>query len=152
MRRWGRLCGVCVVCESARRRRGAVPALHERFSRHLDGELAIRSTIFLSEAAGYPLDREDPLLRSARHEPALMAEQIKQAVITFLRAECAQRPVLFVIDDLQWCDAPTVRVLEAAFFALEDLPFAVLGLARPEIDEIFPNLLGGRAVSIVLRP
>ncbi len=143
-----RLCGLRERETAAR----AVPALHERFSRHLDGELAIRSTIFLSEAAGYPLDREDPLLRSARHEPALMAEQIKQAVVTFLRAECAQRPVLFVIDDLQWCDAPTVRVLEAAFLALEDLPFAVLGLARPEIDEIFPKILGGRAVSIGLRP
>lgn len=143
-----RLCGLREREGAAR----AVPLLRERLRRHLEGDVTSRAVAFLSEAAGYPLDGEDPLLRAARHEPALMAEQIQQAVLTFLRAECAQRPVLFVIDDLQWCDAPTVRVLQAATLALEDLPFAVLGLARPEIEEVFPKILGGRAVSIVLRP
>lgn len=143
-----RLCGLRDRELSAR----AVPMLRERLGCHLEGELASRSTAFLSEAAGYPPEEEDSLLRAARQEPALMAEQIKQAVISFLRAECAVRPVLIVVDDLQWCDAPTVRVLEAALLALEDLPFALLGLARPEVDEIFPKLLSGRAVPIVLRP
>ena len=37
------------------------------------------------------------------------------------------------------------------FAALEDLPFAVHSLARWR-SMIFPSLLGGRAVSIVLQP
>lgn len=143
-----RLCGVREQQAEA----SARLALRERLGRYLDAERAARVSAFLSEAAGYQVHSDDPLLRSARQEPAVMAEQIKQALITFLRAECEQRPVLLVIDDLQWCDSPTVQALNAAFHALEDLPFAVLGLARPEVDEIFPSLLGGRAVSIVLRP
>ena len=41
-----------------------------------------------------------------------------------------------------------VQALNAAFHALEDLPFAVHRLARPEVDD-FLSLLGGRAVSII---
>ena len=63
-----------------------------------------------------------------------MAEQIKQALITFLRAECEQRPVLLVIDDLQWCDSPTVQALECG----------VSCAGRSAVCRAGPGAAGGR--------
>ena len=45
-----------------------------------------------------------------------------------------------VIDDLQWVDAPTVRIVTDALTAVADRPWLVLGLARPEIHDVFPHL------------
>lgn len=95
---------------------------------------------FLGELAGIPTGAESAPVRAARAEPRLMAEQIQRAFIAFLRAECAHAPVMLVLEDLQWSDALTVKLIDAALRQTEEMPFFVLALARPEVKDVFPQL------------
>jgi hypothetical protein len=79
-------------------------------------------------------------LRAARQDPRIMGEQIRAAFEALLAAETAAHPVLLVLDDLHWADAPSLRVIEAALRALDRRPWMVLALGRPELADAFPNL------------
>ncbi|HEX4513144.1 MAG TPA: tetratricopeptide repeat protein, partial [Polyangiaceae bacterium] len=66
---------------------------------------------------------------------------------------CRAHPVLFILEDLHWGDAPSVAFVDAALRALHDLPLTVLALARPEVGDLFPALWAERDVEHVrLRP
>jgi eukaryotic-like serine/threonine-protein kinase len=94
------------------------------------------------------------LLRAARRDPLAMAEQVERAWLAWLGAACAAGPVVLVLDDLQWGDARTVALVEAALreLALTDASLLVLALARPEVDERFPGLWAGHVQRLSLRP
>jgi serine/threonine protein kinase len=74
------------------------------------------------------------------HERGVLREQIEQAFVQFMTALTAIGPVLFVIEDLQFVDALSVRVLHRMLGELEERPLMVLGLGRPEVHSIFPKL------------
>ncbi|WP_437521150.1 protein kinase [Sorangium sp. So ce726] len=96
---------------------------------------------FLGELVGAPFpDEGDVQLQAARQSPVLMGDRIRQAFEDFVRAECQRQPVLLVLEDLHWGDLPTVRLIDAALQHARDLPLLVLALARPEVDELFPEL------------
>jgi hypothetical protein len=60
--------------------------------------------------------------------------------------------VVLVLEDLQWGDALTLKLVEAALRDLTQEKLFVLALGRPELEEIFPRLLGDqRALSLSLR-
>ncbi|WP_437629466.1 protein kinase domain-containing protein [Sorangium sp. So ce854] len=100
---------------------------------------------FLGEIVGAPFPDEDSLpLRSARRDAPLMADQVRAAFLDFLGAACAEAPVLVLLEDLHWGDRPTVLLLDAALRTLEERPFFVLALARPEVRDVFPRLWEGR--------
>src|SRR5262249_45365480 len=89
---------------------------------------------FLGERGGVPFPDEDNVkLRAARQDPLIMGEQITQAMLDFLRAECAAHPTLLILEDLHWGDALTVKLCEAALRRLMGSPLMVLALARPEV-------------------
>ena len=90
---------------------------------------------------GAPSDR-----RGSRADPVLMYARLRRAFCDFLAAECALNPVVLVLDDLQWVDALTPRLVDAALGALAERPFLVLGFSRPEIADSNPNLWGARGV------
>ncbi|WP_437476897.1 protein kinase [Sorangium sp. So ce1014] len=96
---------------------------------------------FLGELVGatFP-DEGDVPLRAARQSPMLMSDRLRQVFEDFVRAECQRQPVLLVLEDLHWGDLPTVTLVDAALRHARDLPFFVLALARPEVDELFPAL------------
>jgi tetratricopeptide (TPR) repeat protein len=75
-----------------------------------------------------------------------MGEQIGQAWLDLVLAETEAHPLLLVLEDLHWSDPPTVRAVDAALAALESRPFAVIALARPEVNEIFPRLWAERGL------
>ncbi len=52
-----------------------------------------------------------------------------------------REPLLVVLEDLHWGDAPTVTYLGRVLKEGE-LPLMVLALARPEVHEAFPRLIG----------
>ena len=54
-----------------------------------------------------------------------------------------RQPLLLIIDNMRWIDAASLAVLEATLQRLVDLPILLLGLARPEIDELLPRLFEG---------
>lgn len=68
---------------------------------------------------------------------------IGEAVRALLVAACRTQPLLLVIDSMQWIDAASLAVIETALQKLVDLPILLLGLARPEIDELLPRLFEG---------
>ena len=78
--------------------------------------------------------------------PILASDQIAQAFLGFVRAECAVRPVVLALDDLHWGDVPTLKLIYAALRELADRPLLVLALARPHVQELFPQLWADRCV------
>lgn len=104
-----------------------------------------RVSRFLGEVVGAPFpDHEDLPLRAARASVQLMLDQVRSAFVDLLSAECGSAPILLVIEDLQWGDLPTVRLLDAALRDIKDKSFFILALARPEVHERFPKLWAGR--------
>jgi tetratricopeptide (TPR) repeat protein len=112
-----------------------------------DGERT-RVTEYLGELIGVPFPDDDrPILRAARQNPALMAQAIQDAYVDFARAVTGERPMLVVLEDLHWGDAPSVRIFDRALRELEGQPFVVLAFARPEVHELFPQLWSERGCS-----
>ncbi len=102
---------------------------------------------FLGELIGAPsTGRPSPELRSARNDPALMAEWLRRSFAEWLAAECAAGPMLLVLEDLHWGDLPSVAYLGEALRTLGAKPLMVLALARPEVHDVFPSLWKRTAV------
>jgi hypothetical protein len=96
---------------------------------------------FLGELVGAPsLDEPSPRLRSARNNPSVMHEQMRQAFGEWIAAECVKGPLLVVLEDLHWGDAPSMVWLNDALRQVAEGPLMVVALARPEVHETFPKL------------
>ncbi|WP_437991739.1 protein kinase domain-containing protein [Sorangium sp. So ce145] len=120
--------------------------LRARVGRYLSGADLDRVTEFLGEVARIRFSDEGRVeLRAARSDPMLMGDQIRRAFEDFVLAECRAEPVLLVLEDLQWGDVPTVKLIDAAL-ALRDQPLMVLALARPEVETVFPKVWVSRGV------
>jgi eukaryotic-like serine/threonine-protein kinase len=119
-------------------------------SRHVPEPARKRTAAFLGEMAGILFgDDYLPALAAARQDPRLMADQILGAWLDWLEAECAERPVVLVLEDMQWGDVPSVQLVDAALRTLRDRPLMVLALGRPDVDERFPALWAERDVQRV---
>jgi hypothetical protein len=114
-------------------------------SRFLPEKDGPRTAAFLGEMANLPFPDDDLLpLRAARKDPRLMADQKLMAWLDWLEAECNHHPVLLVLEDLHWGDAPSVNFVDAALRVLAEKPLMVLALARPEVDRQFPAIWQAR--------
>jgi hypothetical protein len=115
---------------------------------------ARRVAAFVGEIVGEPFpDEASPELRAARADPAIMTEQLRRAWQELLAAVCAERPVLLILDDLQWGDRPTVRLVGEALRDLDRQPWMVLAFTRPEVHETFPRLWADRnLLEVRLKP
>ncbi len=121
--------------------------LRARVGRHVPASELQRVTEFLGELLQIPFpDDASVQLRAARQEAVLMGDQMRRAWEDFVAAECKASPVLFVLEDLHWGDLPSVELIDHILRNLHDRPFVVLALARPEIDEVFPNLWQDRMI------
>ncbi|HEX2574220.1 MAG TPA: protein kinase [Polyangia bacterium] len=100
-----------------------------------------RVSEFLGELVGihFP-DEASVQLRAARRDPLLMGDQMRRAWEDWLRAEASEQPVLLVLEDLQWGDLPTVKLIDSTLAALHDAPLLVLAIGRPEVFTQFPRL------------
>src|SRR5690606_24168323 len=126
-------------------------ALRDRLARRLSGDDLERIWLFLSELVGAPVDEADAsdALRAARQDPMLLGEAMRRAFTDWIAAECREKPMLLLLEDLHWGDLPSVRFVDAALARAAELPFMVLALARPEVHERFPGLWSERAVQEV---
>ena len=120
--------------------------LRARVSRHVAaGELG-RVTEFLGELIASPVADGSVQLRAARQDAILMGDQMRRAWEDFLAAECAAQPVVLVLEDLHWGDLPSVKCIDSALRNLNESPWMVLALARPEVRELFPELWRDRTL------
>ena len=124
--------------------------LVERVSRHVDREVVPRVAAFLGEIANVPFpDDQNEALRMARQNPQLMGDGMRRSWEDWLAAECAAHPVLLLLEDLHWGDLGTVSFIDAALRNLREQPFMVLALARPDVDDRFPDLWKGRELQTI---
>ena len=97
---------------------------------------------FVAQLAGVRgWSADDEALRAARLDPALMRDRLRDAFHQVIAQACAVRPLLLVLDDVQWVDAASLRLVEDVV-GREDWPLFVLVLARPEIRERAPLFQG----------
>jgi len=83
----------------------------------------------------------------------LTGDLMRAAWIAWLEAECAEHPVVLVLEDLHWGDRASVSFVGAALRALSAQPFLVVGLGRPEALERFPDKwIAESALAIRLGP
>ncbi|MEP7124884.1 MAG: protein kinase [Byssovorax sp.] len=121
-----------------------------RLSARLDGLVLHRATAFLGELIGTPFpDDHDPALRAARESPQLMGDSMCAAWDAWLTTECAAQPVILVLEDLQWGDAATMKLVDSTLRNFRDLPLMVLAFARPEVTTQFPALWSEREVQTI---
>lgn len=127
--------------------------LASRIGQHVSDIQRKRVIEFIGELCSVPFpDELSPKLRAARQNARVMGDQIGMALIEFLRAECQVQPVLLVLEDLHWGDVLSLRLVELALRELDEQPFMVLALGRPETVQLFPNLWSGLTQQIVLHP
>jgi len=134
----GATSGTVLIAESIADRRAKIRAWIER-----RGGGSARLVELLGELVGAPIESAPA---GGRPEATPVTEQLRHAFLSLLRAECAAQPVVLVLEDLQWGDAPTLKLIDAALGALSDQPLMVLALARTKVHEIFPQLWAERAV------
>jgi tetratricopeptide (TPR) repeat protein len=102
---------------------------------------ALRGAVpLLSELVGIPGEVRSPVLESVRAHPQLLREAIADAWDEWLGHRCERGGVLLVLEDLHWGDLGTIELVGRALLADDERPLVVLALARPELDERFPNL------------
>ena len=119
---------------------------HAYVGRLLHGPDARRVAAFLGEMVGMPSSDDLDELRAARQSATRMAAEIGRAFVDLLRGVCALGPVLLVLEDVHWGDYASIQLIDQALRDLEEQPLMVLGLARPEVDELFPGLWAKRGV------
>jgi tetratricopeptide (TPR) repeat protein/tRNA A-37 threonylcarbamoyl transferase component Bud32 len=121
--------------------------LEARVRRHVAPGAAEGVIAFLGELADLPPDGSaDPVLDAVRRDPIVLGDAKRAAFEDFLEAECAAGPVVIVLEDLHWGDAPSVKLVDAALRRLAAQPLFVLALARPEVHDAFPGLWAERGV------
>jgi tetratricopeptide (TPR) repeat protein len=115
---------------------------------------AARVAAHLGEVLGLGgADEERARIGEARLDPERQSEAIRRAWEDFCASVCAPRggaagarPLVLLLEDLHWGDAPSVKLIDAALLALRDRPLFVVALARPEVHELFPGLWAPRGV------
>ena len=67
------------------------------------------------------------------------AEDTARAIAAFLAAGARERPLVVIVDDIQWAEPTLLDLLAGLPSALTEAPVMVLGLARPELLEVRPD-------------
>jgi class 3 adenylate cyclase len=86
--------------------------------------------------------------------PARIAAELSWGIRQYLEAIGASRPLVVVIDDLQWADTAALDVLGQLADRSSAVPFLLVCIARPELLEGYPSWSAGRADAslLVLEP
>jgi serine/threonine protein kinase/tetratricopeptide (TPR) repeat protein len=125
----------------------------DRLARATTRENAEKLSPFLAQLAGIPLDdAPDSALRTARADATVMGDALRAAWQDFVEAEGKKRPIVLVLEDMQWGDRPSITLATAAIRALKSTPLFVLVTARPEIFSVFPDLLARGVTHVELGP
>jgi class 3 adenylate cyclase len=87
-------------------------------------------------------------------DQAVVPEEAFWAVRKVLEALASRRPLVLVIDDLQWAEPTFVDVLEHVGDYTRDAPLLLLVMARLELLDVRPGWGGGKlnATTVLLEP
>ena len=107
--------------------------------RELCGDDADRIAEIITEMIGVANDAPSPRLVAARQDPTVMRDEVRRAVVLWLKAEAQRVPILLMLEDLHWGDPGSVEHVDD-LLRVRDLDVMVLALARPEVRGLFPAL------------
>ena len=103
------------------------------------------------------LEQLVPEVRAAPAEPSVERYLLFESVAEVLRSESAGYPLLIVLDDLHWADAPSLKLVEHVLRHEQPGRVMVLGAARapadaptPELDQLAIDLGRDRLLSRVV--
>jgi eukaryotic-like serine/threonine-protein kinase len=118
---------------------------YARFHRHLSEYLSGEQLVNVAEFLGDLVDAPTPgspssELRAARNDPRIRRAWLHRMFVDWLGGICTKRPVLVVLEDLQWGDGGSVSYIDDALRELHDSPLMVLAVGRPEIHRTYPKL------------
>ena len=106
-----------------------------------------RGPEFFGELVGAPFpEGTSAMLDAARRDPVLMGGRLRRAFEDFVNASSKSRPVILVLDELHWADAPTVELIDAVLRLAREKSLFVLALGRPDLHVRFPDLWADRGV------
>ncbi len=126
--------------------------LRQRIAEQVVSAGVERVTGFLCEMMGLPNDQSAEVV-AARRDATLMGDQLRRAFADLVVAESRRAPLVILIDDLQWGDLPSIKLLDAALYAAREAPLLVLAFGRPEVHDLFPRLWQERGVEqLALEP
>lgn len=109
-----------------------------------------RVAAFLGEVMGARFsDEGNPQLLSARRDPQLMGDMIRDAFVDFVQGECKKNPLVIILEDLHWGDESTVKILDVVLRDGAETPLFIMAFARPEVDELFPKLWKDRNPEVI---
>lgn len=119
---------------------------HKKLEQRLRRRLTAQSAARVGKELAPLLSAYDESLTISELPPkeAPSIDRVSHAVAELLDAETAAGPLAIVLDDLQWSDAPSVRLFGNAMRILQQRPLLLLAAARPEIHDLFPKLWAER--------
>lgn len=125
-----------------------------RKQRRIENEMKVRALIesaftgttkdrgLASEILGHFLEtpfesRSDQMAFIVSNHADLNARTI-ETIVDLFEGLARRRPVILVVDDMQWTDLGTRETMHALLTRLSDSPLFVLGMRRPETTDPFP--------------
>jgi class 3 adenylate cyclase/tetratricopeptide (TPR) repeat protein len=82
-------------------------------------------------------------------EPARVRDDAMRSVASFLEGHARRRPVVLALSDLHWADDLVLDLVERLLERLRNLPFVLVGTARPGFEERWARA-GGHHNSLVM--
>jgi class 3 adenylate cyclase len=98
------------------------------------------------------LDRVCPTIGLS--EDVVSTEEVFWGVRKFLESVAAKKPLIVVIDDLQWAEPTMLDLIDHIADWSREAPMLLLAIARPELLDVRPTWGGGKlnATTILLQP
>ncbi|HEX5396204.1 MAG TPA: BREX system ATP-binding domain-containing protein, partial [Candidatus Limnocylindria bacterium] len=93
----------------------------------VDDEKLQRWSAVIDDALGEPADES----QLAEVSPAGRQRMLVHAITALLRATSERRPLLLVLDDLQWADPASIAIIEDVLDIVGETRVVLLGLYRP---------------------
>lgn len=131
---------------------GGPERLKRAFQSFLDPGYGDRVNAFLAHLASLsPMEAQRPTVGS-RDEAEALSAQLRKAWMGWMALQASRRPVLLIIEDVHWADAPSLSLVAAGLRSLK-IPLMVVFLARPEVHDTHPVLFReSGTIEIPLRP
>jgi len=110
-----------------------------------------REAAFLAELLGVSPEVPVAEVVAARARPDAHFDGVQAAFVSLLARRTAENGAVLVVDDLQWCDPMSSRLLDVL---ARDVgrPLVIVALARPEVRRVLPQLWTTRDVLDVKLP
>lgn len=124
-----------------------------RLARHLAPERVPSVARVLGELVGLPFADPDRELEALRSSPERWLEHAARALAEWLVAEASQAPLVLALEDAQWVDTPTLRLLLGALRFCGGRTLSLWILTRPEgLARLDEELAGLAPLRLTLHP